>query len=221
MCLTWNLQEHLECTQSVIGGYVAGTFNQSLQCTQDVFVGFQAPSPPVPGPGPDSKLKIPEFLIGKHNIYCYLNCIEESGFQDLLKNYISFKAANCSRICGALSTYCRPDVIRWWSGRARPDRLPPYDSLKSLTESIVEWWIYLQPEWRKITLSKISRVGGDWRCLYQLGMNGLLNVVVLAYWWIKILEQRESTVDEAYTWFVSDVTWVFSQLTDVAHEGIF
>ena len=26
---------------------MAGTFNQSLQCTQDVFVGFQAPSPPV------------------------------------------------------------------------------------------------------------------------------------------------------------------------------
>ena len=24
-----------------------GTFNQSLQCTQDVFIGFQAPSPPV------------------------------------------------------------------------------------------------------------------------------------------------------------------------------
>ena len=28
---------------------MAGTFNQSLQCTQDVFVGFQAPSPPVSG----------------------------------------------------------------------------------------------------------------------------------------------------------------------------
>ena len=26
---------------------MAGTFNQSLQCTQDVFVGFQAPLPPV------------------------------------------------------------------------------------------------------------------------------------------------------------------------------
>ena len=26
---------------------MAGTFNQSLQCTQDVFIGFQAPSPPV------------------------------------------------------------------------------------------------------------------------------------------------------------------------------
>ena len=26
---------------------MAGTFNQSLQCTQDVFVSFQAPSPPV------------------------------------------------------------------------------------------------------------------------------------------------------------------------------
>ena len=184
---------------------MAGTFNQSLQCTQDVFIGFQAPLPPVspadmdvdkpsarpetnntvrvgvhrvcelvsslpatpsqlpspsPGPGPDSKLKIPEFLIGKHNIYCYLNCIEESRFQDLLKNYISFEATNCSCIHGALSTYCRPDVIGWWSGQAHPDRLPPYNSLKSLTESIVEWWIYLQPEWRKITLSEISRVGG-------------------------------------------------------------
>ena len=26
---------------------MVGTFNQSLQCTQDVFVGFQAPLPPV------------------------------------------------------------------------------------------------------------------------------------------------------------------------------
>ena len=26
---------------------MTGTFNQSLQCTQDVFVDFQAPSPPV------------------------------------------------------------------------------------------------------------------------------------------------------------------------------
>ena len=26
---------------------MAGTFNQSLQCTQDVFIDFQAPSPPV------------------------------------------------------------------------------------------------------------------------------------------------------------------------------
>ena len=31
---------------------MAGTFNQSLQCTQHVFVGFQAPLPPVLGPSP-------------------------------------------------------------------------------------------------------------------------------------------------------------------------
>ena len=30
---------------------MAGTFNQSLQCTQDVFIGFQAPLPPVLGNG--------------------------------------------------------------------------------------------------------------------------------------------------------------------------
>ena len=28
---------------------MVGAFNQSLQCTQDVFVGFQAPLPPVSG----------------------------------------------------------------------------------------------------------------------------------------------------------------------------
>ena len=60
MCLTWNVLEHLECTQSVIGGLVAGTFNQSLQCTQDVFVGFQAPSPPVFG----TLRARPEHLVG-------------------------------------------------------------------------------------------------------------------------------------------------------------
>ena len=34
---------------------MAGTFNQSLQCTQDVFVGFQAPLPPVSGDGQDDQ----------------------------------------------------------------------------------------------------------------------------------------------------------------------
>ena len=33
---------------NLIGGQVVGTFNQSLQCTQDVVIGFQAPLPPVP-----------------------------------------------------------------------------------------------------------------------------------------------------------------------------
>ena len=38
---------------------MAGTLNQSLQCTQDVFVGFQAPSPPVKGEHDGEKAVFP------------------------------------------------------------------------------------------------------------------------------------------------------------------
>ena len=39
---------------------MAGTFNQSLQCTQDVFIGFQAPSPPVEVTNVEYKQKLKE-----------------------------------------------------------------------------------------------------------------------------------------------------------------
>ena len=62
---------------------------------------------------------------------------------------------------------------------------------------------------------------GDWERLYQPGINGLLNIVVLAHWWARILKERESPVDDTYSWFVADVTWVLSQLTVVAHKGVY
>ena len=55
--------------------------------------------------------------------------------------------------------------------------------------------------------------------LFRPGVNSLLNVVILAHWWAQILEERDCTHDETYSWFVSDVTWVLSQLTVVACEG--
>ena len=67
----------------------------------------------------------------------------------------------------------------------------------------------------------VSRVAGDWEHLYQPGINGLLNIVILAYWWVRILEERGTPIDETYTWFVSDVTWVLSRLAGVARDGIF
>ena len=175
--------------------------------------------PPVALPQPPAET-IPESLTGKYNIHAYLSEVKESGFQDLLKNYISFELTDRSNIRGALSTTNRPKAVGWWSGRSRPDRLPPYDSLKSFAASIVKWWIALQPSWRKIQPGEVSRVGGNWQRLYQPGTNGLLNVVVLAYWWAKILEQREIAIDGTYIWFISDVTWVLSELTDAARKGI-
>ena len=173
----------------------------------------------LPSPSP----KLPEFLlIEKYNVYKYLSSIKEANFQKLLEAYVTFECADRSRIDGALATLRRPRAISWWTSRARPHKIPPYDSLWSFTEGIINWWIYLQPEWRKIDVGVVSRVGGgfdDWECLYQLRMNGLLNVVILAHWWARILVERDNTVDGVYSWFVSDVSWVLSQLTIVAPDA--
>ena len=184
----------------------------------------QAPSPS-PKPVPDVKSKIPEFLTDKQDVYAYLASIKETDFHNLLKAYITFENTNRVPIRGLLPTYRRPKAIGWWTSRARPLKLPPFDSLKSFKDSVIAWWISLQPDWRKISVEEVTRVEGggfdDWERLYQPGTNGLLNIVVLAHWWARILEERGTPVDDAYTWFVSDVSWVLSQLTSVvadAHE---
>jgi len=179
------------------------------------------PLSPSPEPVSGSKLGIPDFLTGKHDIYGYLSSVEEARYQDLLKGYIAFELADCSPIRGTLSTAHCPKGVTWWSSRARPNKLPPYDSFNSFTAGVVEWWQFIQPMWRKIEPGQISRTGGDWERLYQPGINGLLNVVILAYWWARILDEREVPVDDNYIWFVSDVTWVLSQLTVAAHEGTY
>ena len=35
------------------------------------------------------------------------------------------------------------------------------------------------------------KVSGDWEVLYAPRINGLLNVVMLVYWWIRILEEHK------------------------------
>ena len=179
------------------------------------------PASPECEPISGSKSAIPDFLTAKQDIYGYLSSIGEAGYQDLLKTYITFELANHSPIRGTLTTARRPKGVTWWSGRARPNKLPPYDSLNSFTASITEWWVFIQPPWHRIEPGKVSHTDGDWERLYQPGINGLLNVVVLAYWWARILEEREALIDDTYSWFVSDVTWVLSRLTAAAHEGAY
>ena len=180
-----------------------------------------APSrPPSPSPIPDPS-EVPAFLIGKNNVYGYLSCAKETGFRNLLKVYITFELADRSCVRSGHSTTNRPHAVGWWTSRARPNKPPPYDSLKSFTKSIITWWVTIQPRWRKIKPGTVSRVEGDWEYIYKPGINGFLNIVALAYWWSKILEERGSGVDETYVWFVSDVTWVLTQLTKAAREDVF
>ena len=183
------------------------------------------PSQPLePEAGSDSELEIPGFLSGKFDIYEYLTGVKDTGFKELLKHYIAFELADHSRVRGCFTTADRPNAISWWIGRSRIGTIPPFDSLKSFTKSIIQWWTTIQPDWRKIKVGRISHTEEDledWERLYQPGVNGLLNVVILAYWWARILEERGSAIDSTYSWFVSDVTWVLSRLTVVAREGVF
>lgn len=177
------------------------------------------PPPSSPTPDPHLKLVIPDFLFGKYNIHGYLTNVKEAGFRALLENYIKFELSDRSGIHGVLPTARQPNAVTWWNNRARIDKLPPFDSLNSLTKNIITWWTFIQPDWRRIQLSETSRTEGDWERLYKPGVNGLLNVVILTYWWARILEEREESPDEPYFWFVSDVMWILSQLTVAARMG--
>ena len=158
----------------------------------------------------DTEPIIPAFLTTKHNIYGYLVNVNEPGFVALLDNYIAFEVAECSGIRGTLPTTCRPTAVSWWTSRARPDRIPPFDGLKGFASGVVEWWISIQPDWRRLKCGETNQGDGCWESLYQPGINGLLNVVILVYWWAKTLEGSGESGDAAYHWLANDVTWVLS-----------
>ena len=173
-------------------------------------------SPPNAGP------IIPDFLTAKSNVYGYLVTGNEPGFMTLLDNYIAFELADRSGVRGSLPTTHRPTAVGWWTSRARPDKTPPLDSpKKKFRDWVVEWWISIQPDWRgALKCGETNRADGSWECLYQPGINGLLNVVIVVYWWSKSLEGRAKSGDAAYHWLVADITWVLSRLTCVASEGL-
>ena len=58
-------------------------------------------------------------------------------------------------------------------------------------------------------------VDGKWGTLYAPRINGLLNVVILAYWWVEVLEKQkpEDGSRADYEEFADDVAWVFSKLS--------
>ena len=58
-------------------------------------------------------------------------------------------------------------------------------------------------------------VYGGWDALCAPRINGLLNVVMLVYWWARVLEEQcvgDSTRAD-YENFADDVAWVLSNLS--------
>jgi len=167
---------------------------------------------------------IPAFLLrhgkGKRevNIFDYLSKVKDPRFRQAFSHYLHFEI-NKPKAAGSLPTIKRPAEIGQWSSRARPASLPEYTkggrSLTHFADSVFEWWALIQPPWRKFKRGKVSReVQGGWDALCATGINGLLNVVVLAYWWVRILEEDkpEDSVRAEYEVFIEDVAWVLSNL---------
>ena len=154
------------------------------------------------------------------NIFNYLDKVKNPRFRQLLYHYIQLEAGDKSRAGGSLPTAKRPIEVSQWSSRARPDTLPDFTKGKrtflDFVDSTLTWWGCIQPDWRTFEHGKVSReVCGDWDVLYAPRINGLLNVVILAYWWARVLEEQKpkDAVHADYEQFADDVAWVFSNLS--------
>ena len=164
---------------------------------------------------------IPQFLAvaqkkNKVSIHSYLLNCQDVHFRKLLQAYIAFEnAAATSGRTGSLSTTGRPSHISWWIRCARVDTPPSWTNLRNYGSSVITWWSSLQPSWRELECDNPSREEGSLDCLFQPGINGLLNVVILAYWWSNGLTKSgtdSETESSRYRWFVADVTWVLLEL---------
>ena len=171
--------------------------------------------------------KVPTFLRdhGKGNrrvdIFKYLNQVQDPHFQRVLFHYINFEVNDESGVGGTLRlpTANRPFEISQWSSRARPSTLPDFTTGKRTVamfiDSILAWWGSLQPSWRSFQRDRVSReILGDWDVLYAPRINGLLNVVILVFWWSQLLEEHKSEggARADYEFFADDVAWVISCL---------
>ena len=199
----------------------------------------QVPTPTEASSTPDSTLhlspvslniidevNIPTFLLhhgkGKRevNIFGYLKQVKDPRFQRVLFFYLNFEINDKSGTSGSLPTAKRPAEITQWSSRARPATLPDYGKGKrtfaDFVDSVFTWWAFIQPSWRTFERGKVSReVQGEWGDLHSPRINGLLNVVMLVYWWVRILEEQKpkDSVRADYEFFAKDVAWVFSKLS--------
>lgn len=167
---------------------------------------------------------VPGFLLqhgkGKRqvNIFRYLNEVEDPHFRQVLLRYIHFEIN--AGVGGSLPTSGRPVEISNWTSRARPFMIHDYTkgkrSFSAFVDSVIVWWGSIQPSWRSFERGEVSRgVHGEWDALCASRINGLLNVVMLVYWWARVLKEQcvgDSTRAD-YENFADDVAWVLSNLS--------
>ncbi|KAJ7803735.1 hypothetical protein B0H14DRAFT_2384306 [Mycena olivaceomarginata] len=122
----------------------------------------------------------------------------------------------------ALPAHSRPEAVSWWVQHARNDRRIPAgleeeDQRDAFYNKVVNWWIAVNPAWRKEGVTGPASFaehglkqesGGDLEGL-PAGLNGLTSVVACLWWWYRLAGVAEGA--PAWKKLADDITWVLTE----------
>ena len=132
----------------------------------------------------------------------------------LLRNWAQFGDQSAYTSHEKLGTLHRPKVVKDWIQRARPATWRPViDNVADLEKSYSMWWASLQPAWRHFEDGSLRTdlVDGDWSELRRPGVNGILNVLVVLFYW-GLLVVGDNEVRQRWLLAVEDCTMVLNHL---------
>ncbi|KAF9491476.1 hypothetical protein BDN71DRAFT_1433914 [Pleurotus eryngii] len=130
----------------------------------------------------------------------------------LLSVFSHFEASTeFENLSAKLPTLHRPEEIAWWVNRARK-AYPMIHDVDAFSTKWWQWWIAMQPEWRKIkdnslTMERrhcafdksVSCAIDAWDKLDRPGQNGFLNLICCLGWWaeerVKVLQAEAEAED--------------------------
>ena len=132
----------------------------------------------------------------------------------LLRIWAQFENQSAYTSHENLGTLHRPKVVKDWIQRARPATWrPPIDNIADLEKNYSMWWASLQPAWRHFEDGSLRSdlVDGDWSELRRPGVNGILNVLVVLFYW-GLLVVGDNEVRQRWLLAVEDCTMVLNHL---------
>ncbi|PPQ85848.1 hypothetical protein CVT24_005439 [Panaeolus cyanescens] len=104
---------------------------------------------------------------------------------ELVDAYVDFEVSHAFSPIRKLTSKLRPAVVGMWIGRGRSVTWrPDIPDVKAFGKEFNEWWLDLQPAWRVVN-GKLNwkEVDGNWECLRCPGVNGLLSIVAVLFYW--------------------------------------
>ncbi|KAK0436993.1 hypothetical protein EV421DRAFT_1739211 [Armillaria borealis] len=143
-------------------------------------------------------------------------------FWTLIEGRQEFKTSRNS--IGPQAAELRPAEVGDWLKRGRNVEYVPElgrKDVKVLGESWWAWWKALQPEWRDISgvegcLEGDHQTGNsDWDCLWHLGANGLMTVLIGLKWWGLLITKHYGMGSmRMRNWeaAVEDILWVMTSM---------